>query len=514
MTNNTQVTTDEIYHVFVPYQIAKQGGTQKFTSRTGKIYEVNIPANCTEGSQVRLDKTSSSFFNKISDLFSQKTVFNQKYSVITLHTLFEQNDNIDKMIFNLINNADIKAESRTRCKNIYNSLKNAEYKNELSALELLDFIVASAQSATPFCRRYSLASQNFRLIAIAECIENSLEISKLNQFQKESIRGVFQCIRAGESISNFTSLNQLDSIVQNSSLTEFIKQLYFNFSVASRAMTAELLILDIINSVTASIYKSDLLSTYTKLRNGEQVNSPPDLKSLDALIMGSNLPDDCKVIYKFMREPINSQKGKSAAESSVLETVQTLYQSVKKASNIVPSVTTMAQATGIKAGTGVAISSLSGGAATNATLAVLGGGSVAAGGLGMLGGLAVATGGAALIGAAALVSVASLTQMDSEDHKNLGIAAGIGVVTSAAALSTAWAAVGAFGVASTGTAISTLYGAAAYSASMAFLGGIGLMTGGSATVAFVAGFAAWKFLKGDKNDPKKILKQLEAKLYS
>jgi hypothetical protein len=76
MTNNTQVTTDEIYHVFVPYQIAKQGGTQKFTSRTGKIYEVNIPANCTEGSQVRLDKTSSSFFNKISDLFSQKTVFN------------------------------------------------------------------------------------------------------------------------------------------------------------------------------------------------------------------------------------------------------------------------------------------------------------------------------------------------------------------------------------------------------------------------------------------------------
>ncbi|WP_334827651.1 hypothetical protein [Nostoc sp.] len=41
MAHNTQVTTDELYHVFVPYQIAKQGGTQKFTSRTGKIYEVS-----------------------------------------------------------------------------------------------------------------------------------------------------------------------------------------------------------------------------------------------------------------------------------------------------------------------------------------------------------------------------------------------------------------------------------------------------------------------------------------
>ncbi|MEH2125288.1 hypothetical protein [Nostoc sp.] len=313
MTNNTQVTTDEIYHVFVPYQIAKQGGTQKFTSRTGKIYQVNIPANCAEGSQIFLDKTSSSFLNKISDLFSQKTVLNQKYSVITLHTLFEQNDNIDKMIFKLINNADIKFESKTRCSNIYTSLSNAEYKNDLSALELLDFIVDSAQSDTSFCRRYSLASQNFRLIAIAECIEKSLQISKLNQFQKESIRGVFQCIRAGESISNFTSLKQLDSIVQNYSIPENIKQLYFNFSVKSKVMTTELLILDVINSVTASIDRSDLLSTYTKLRNGEQVNSSTDLKSLDALILASNIPDDCKIIYKFMREPINSQKGKSTS---------------------------------------------------------------------------------------------------------------------------------------------------------------------------------------------------------
>ncbi|MEH2079340.1 MAG: hypothetical protein V7K89_04790 [Nostoc sp.] len=227
--------------------------------------------------------------------------------------------------------------------------------------------------------------------------------------------------------------------------------IYFNFSIKSRAITADLLIVDRINTITSSIYKAELLSAYSKLRDGEQVNCKNNLKSLDTLILDSDIADDCKALYKLMRESINSQKEKSAAESSILETVQTVYKSVKKASNLVPDAITMAQATGIKAGTGVAISSLSGSAATNSTLSFLGGGSVAAGGLGMLGGLAVATGGAALIGAATLVSVASpsLTQMDSEDKKNLGIAAGTGIVTSAA-LSTAWAAASAFGVASTG----------------------------------------------------------------
>ena len=42
-------------------------------------------------------------------------------------------------------------------------------------------------------------------------------------------------------------------------------------------------------------------------------------------------------------------------------------------------------------------------------------------------------------------------------------------------------------MANTGTAISTLSGAAAYSASIAYLGDFGVMTGGSAIVAFLAG---------------------------
>lgn len=63
-----------------------------------------------------------------------------------------------------------------------------------------------------------------------------------------------------------------------------------------------------------------------------------------------------------------------------------------------------------------------------------------------------------MIGTAALISVASVTQMYVEDKQKLGIAAGVGVVTSVS--------VSAFGVASTSTAISTLSGVAAYSFAM------------------------------------------------
>jgi hypothetical protein len=267
-------------------------------------------------------------------------------------------------------------------------------------------------------------------------------------------------------------------------------------------------------TISSSIYKSELLAAYTTLRDGKQVYDKATLKSLDSLILNSDTPDDCKVIYKLLREPVTNQKGKSTGDNDTIAAVKKVADSVKKASGFVPSATKVATTIGAKAGTGAAFGTFFGGAATNATLACLGGGSVAAGGLGMLGGLAVATGGAALIGAAALVSVASVAQMDSQDKKNLGIAAGVGMATSAAAVGTAWAALSAFGVASTGTAISTLSGAAAYSATMAALGGVGVMTGGAALVAFGVGFTAWKFLQGNKNDPKQILKQLEAKLYS
>jgi hypothetical protein len=492
---------DELHHIFIGYETVIAGGTQKVTLRSGKSYEVKIPANSAEEAKLRL-KGCGLQGNDV---------------VLVLHTLFDKTLDLEKQVDLLRATVDIKPESKRRCINVYQLIKDGKYSEDLAAQDLLDFIVSSSLTNPSVSQRYNIASQNSKSIKIEECIEDALAASNLDETEKQSIRGTYQYIRAGENITDFGVLNQLDSIIQNSSLRNELKELYFRYSVTSRAITADLFIVNLIDNsptITSSIYKSELLAAYTTLRDAKEVSDQACLKSLDSLILNSDIPDDCKVMYKLMREPVTNDKGKSAGEDSTIGSVNKVWKSVKNASGFVPSATTVATTIGAKAGTGAAFGTFFGGAATNATLAWLGGGSVATGGLGMLGGLAVATGGAALLGAAALVSVASVTQMDAEDKKKLGVAAGVGVASSAAAVGTAWAAVSAFGVASTGTAIGSLSGAAAYSAAMAALGGVGVMTGGAAVIAAGAGFAAWKFFKGDKNDPKRILKKLEDKLYS
>lgn len=491
---------DELYHIFVAYDTASSGGTQKVTLKSGKSCQFEVPPASTEDSKLPL-KGCGLQGNDV---------------LLVIHTWFDKNQQFEKSIDFLITYADIKPESRIRVRNVYELVKYARITQDLAALELLDFIVFSSKTESSVCQRYKVGSQNYRLIKLEQCIEDALAASKLDETDKQSIRGTYQCIRAGEYINNFGVLNQLDSIIQNSSCPEDLKQLYLRASIISRAITVDLFIINLIEdspSLSSNIYRKEILAAYTTLRDNKQISDKATLRSLDSLILNSNIPDDCKIMYKLMREPVTDHNGKSAGEESTIAAVKKVADSVKKASGVVSTATKVATSVGAKAGTGAAFGTFFGGAATNATLAWLGGGSVAAGGLGMLGGLAVATGGAALIGAAALVSVASVSQMDAEDKKNLGIAAGAGIATSAAAVWTAWAAISTFGVASTGTAIGTLSGAAAYSATMAALGGIGVMTGGAALIAFGAGFAAWKFLKGDENDPKRILRQLEARLY-
>lgn len=120
----------------------------------------------------------------------------------------------------------------------------------------------------------------------------------------------------------------------------------------------------------------------------------------------------------------------------------------------------------------------------------------------------MATGGAALIGAAGLLSLALVSQMDSEDKTNLGIAVGTGTVAGAATVLAAWTAASALGV--TGT----LSGAAAITATMSALGGLSIMTGGAALVASGTAFLIWSFLKGGKKRDQSILSQLETRTYT
>jgi hypothetical protein len=491
---------EEIYHLYVGYDIASKGGTQKVTLRTGKTYRVNITSGILDSDKATLKKCGI----QGNDI------------VIVLHTLYDKSLNNENIIPFLINNTKFEDNtSRKRCRSVYELVKDGEYTDDLAALDLLDFIVSSSGMDEKICQRYSLASQNSRLTGIEKFIEETLAASNLSEAEQQLLRGTYQCVKAGEAISDFEALNQLDSIVQNSLLPLNLKQKYSVSSATSRAITVELFIVNLIqtSSVLSESDKQKYLSIYIQVRDGEEVSDETTLAALDSLILNSDLPDDYKIIYKLARDRF-FERDRESTDEDISKFFKKAADSIKKANNIVPAAIDVAKAFGIKAGTGAAISGLSGGAATNATLAALGGGSVAAGGLGMLGGLAVATGGAALIGAAALVSIASVSQMNTEDKVNLGMAAVAGTLTSAAAVGTAWAAVGAFGVAGTGTAISTLSGAAAYSSIMAALGGVGVMTGGAAFIAFGASFAAWKFLKGQKDNPQRIFQQLEARLYT
>jgi hypothetical protein len=225
------------------------------------------------------------------------------------------------------------------------------------------------------------------------------------------------------------------------------------------------------------------------------------------------LPANAQVVYKEARE--ESLTGDDNLANNILLAVdrsrdlqQGMRQASQNASALVPSTTKLLSAAALEAGTGVSIGSLTGAAATNATLAWLGGGSVAAGGLGMLGGLAVATGGAALIGAAGVVSFGLLAQMDGEDFKNLGIAMGGGTVVAGGVAFLAWTAATATGVAG------SLSGAAAITTTMTALGGLSVMTGGTAAVALGGAYVIWSLLDINKQRNQGVLEELEAKTYT
>lgn len=488
--------SEEVYHIFIPDQIASHGGNQKVILRSGKSYDVTIPDQLQEGSKLRLKKSG----------------LDQNDVLLILHTLYDENNSYQQIINDLIICCDIKYDSKVRCTQSYENIRENQLNDDIAAIDLLDFIVDSNKKNLDyeFVQQYQLASENHRLLWIEECLEKSLEVSRLSEHKKQALRGIYQCVRAGEAIRKLDYLNDLDSIITNSNIPVTVKQRYLNASVTSKAITTELFIINLIeDKVISKVEKEKYLFVYIQVRDNQKITDLQQLLKLDELVLNSNISEECKVIYKLASERVFDQKNEGNS-NDIIDRVGKVTNSVKKAAQIVPNAHGVLGHLGVEAGTKVAIAGLSGGAATNATLAALGGGSVAAGGLGMLGGLVIVTGGAALIGAATLVSIVSVSQMDTEDKVNLGIAAVAGTLTSAATIATAWAAVGAFGVAGTGTAIGTLSGAAAYSAIMSALGGVSVMTGGAALIAAGAGFGIYNLLKNKKNNPK----QLEARLYT
>lgn len=494
-------STLENYHIFVPYTIARNGGKETFTLRSGEPCQVVIPSKTQDSQQITIKGRGQ----------------DGKDITVVLHTLYDRQIRIADQVYQEIdkNTQFLKEASKAKCKFVYEQIEDGEYIDDVSALDLLDYVISSSKLDKKIKERYEIASNNSRLLGTEQAIEMALTQSKLTETEKKLIRGTFASVRAGEPVPDFKALTDIDSIVAASALPLEMKQYYLSASTKIAALTVDFILVKLIeeNQKLTPAQPKKYLSTYQQVRAGKTVEDATALKSLDSFISNAEIPENAKVVYSIARKQnLDNQVASGEKADAFVPTDQEFKKLMddakKRGAAIVPVVNKLLSMFGVETATGVTISSLSGAAATNATLAVLGGGSVAAGGLGMLGGLAVVTGGAALIGAAGVLSIALVSEMDSEDQKNLGIAIGTGTVAGTATILAAWTAATALEVAG------TLSGAAAITATISALGGLGLITGGTAAVAGGTAIVIWSVFKSRKTRDSSDLHQLETRTYT
>lgn len=491
----------ETYHIFVPYTTARNGGKETFTLRSGEPCQVAIPSKAQDSQEITIKGRGQ----------------DGKDITVVLHTLYDRQLRIADQVYQEIdkNTQFLKEASKAKCKFVYEQIEDGEYIDDVIALDFLDYVISSSKLDKKIKERYEIASNNSRLLGTEQAIEMALTQSKLTETEKKLIRGTFASVRAGEPVSDFKALTDIDSIVAASALPLEIKQYYLPASNNIAALTVDFILVKLIeeNQKLTPAQPNKYLSTYQQVRAGKTVEDAAALKSLDSFISNAEIPENAKVVYSIAsKHNLDNQVASGEKADAFVPTDQEFKKLMddakKRGAAIVPVANKLLSMFGVETATGVTISSLSGAAATNATLAFLGGGSVAAGGLGMLGGLAVVTGGAALIGAAGVLSIALVSEMDSEDQKNLGIAIGTGTVAGTATILAAWTAATALEVAG------TLSGAAAITATISALGGLGLITGGTAVVAGGVAIGIWSFRKSVKTRDSSMLHQLETRTYT
>lgn len=250
-------------------------------------------------------------------------------------------------------------------------------------------------------------------VSIVEFIKNQLPFS---QDLQQKYLETYQLVRDGKLVKDTAILKDLNELILESNLLENVKVVYSLAANRFFDTTGDDPIVKAIedsNELT-EIAKNTYLGNYHQLRLIQNVEIAQDVTQdslilLDEFISKAKIPESYQLVYQIVRSQFVSEHPRLMERNWLHQ--QTREQVINLGKGIVPFATQSLSIIGAEAGTGVAISTLSGGAAINATLAFLGGGSVASGGLGMLGGLAVATGGSALIGAAGLLSIALVSQL-------------------------------------------------------------------------------------------------------
>ena len=392
-----EVEPEEIYHVFVGYRKAVEGGTQKVTLRSGKSYDVTIRPNTTEGGSLRLKKCG------LRD--------NDTYLV--LHTLYDPEVKIDRRINKIVVRAPIYDRTKTKCLEAYNKVNSNLYADDLVALDLLDFLVSLSNIESAIGLRYTIASENSRWLGTDKYVAKTLEAANVTNSERQWLKITYQYIKLGEPIPNLLAWQQLNAMVLNGDLPRLLKQKYLLASANAIALRVDMKMVDGIGG-SPEIKEGDrrkFTSVYHQLRQGKKQLEPAKLDRLDAALFNSDIPSLCLTIYKLAQEVF-------LEVNEDLEIQEKFYQAsskFKKSQELVKSAKNQ-NAKHIFTDTDVNLNMLANAAYD----------SVAGGGLGVLGGEKVLKGGEALVAAAGLVAIATAAETTIQEKTRLGIKNGKG----------------------------------------------------------------------------------------
>ncbi len=445
---------EEIYHIFVGYQIANQGGTQKVTLKSGKSYNVIIRPNSTEGSTLRLQKCGL----QGNDAF------------LVLHTFYNPELNLDRRMNSLVIRASIYERSKTRCLEAYNRINSGLYTYDFAALNLLDFLVESSNIDSLIGLRYRIASENSRWVGIDKGLEQVLDSSNLMELEKHNLKATYLYIKSGEPLPNFDKFRQLDAIILNSAIAPELKDKYLLASATSMALRIDMLIVNLISSspeIDNSKHRK-YLSVYQQLREGAKVDDGI-IKNLDSVIFQAEIPRICKIVYQLLKD----RYFESESEVNTND-FHTVFSKLKKAEKFVK-----------QAENSEKITNSFGNIAIQKGMLIEGvDDAVISGGVGVLAGVKVLKGGEALIGAVVLVAIASTLEMSTKEKIKLGI-----------------------------TEEGNFSGEIVYGGIMNAINQVSWIIGDGAERKLEPELEIFKMFKGHQNR-RKILQELERKLYS
>ncbi|HAN76065.1 MAG TPA: hypothetical protein DCQ51_06330 [Planktothrix sp. UBA8407] len=474
---------DELYHIFIAYQIADQGGSQTVTLKNGKTYTVRIPPHRTEGANLRLKGCGI----RGNDAF------------LVLHSFYSSELNLDRQVNRLINQVSIYEQTKIRCLEAYNRLNNGQATQDFTALDLLDYLVLTSKLYSDIGQRYIIASHYSRSLTLEHCLEKALETSDLDLDEKNKLKGTYQYLRSGEAVPDLVALTKIDTIILNSSLKSDLKKYYLRASVTSKVLTLDILIINTIYNqpLGSESDKKRSAQTYIQLREGKNILDALTLITLDEWMINAEIPVMGKVIYQLMRQPdlaLNNEFDDDDYLES-FKSIQTTMQSILENHQDYPA--TDIQRIDIAE---VKID----------RLAEKSYNSVSRGGLGLLSGNVIIKGAIPLMEMTARVAIADVAQKSTSDKIKLGIPAVSETRNPSTAIGNNWMAVGAFGEGE--KPIDHLFGAAFYRTIMGEMDGVSSFAEPASNKPIHQGLGLLKLLKGQP-DKQRIIKDLETRMY-